>query len=54
MASGPNGMATSMANGWGNNGNSERLHFLGLFIFKIIAVTEAMKLKHACSLEEKL
>ena len=30
MASGPNGMATSMANGWGNNGNSDRLYFLGL------------------------
>ena len=24
------GMATSMANGWGNNGNSDRLYFLGL------------------------
>jgi len=38
----------------GKNGNSERLHILGLFIFKITAVTAAMKLKDTCSLEEKL
>ena len=31
----------------GQNGNSDRLHFLGLFIFKITAVTAAMKLKDA-------
>ena len=38
-----------MANRWGNNGNSERLYFRGLQNF-----TAAMKLKDACSLEEKL
>ena len=38
----------------GKNGNSERLHILGLFIFKITVVTAAMKLKDTCSLEEKL
>ena len=32
----------------GNNGNSDRLYFLGL------QNTAAMKLKDACSLEEKL
>ena len=38
-----------MANRWGNNGNSDRLYLLGLQM-----VTAAMKLKVACSLEEKL
>ena len=38
-----------MANIWENNGNSDRLYFLGLQM-----VTAAMKLKDACSLEEKL
>ena len=41
-----------MANIWGNSGNSGRLYFLGS---KITAnVDAAMKLKDACSLEEKL
>ena len=41
-----------MVNRWLNNGNSERIYFLGS---KIIADGEkAMKLKDACSLEEKL
>ena len=41
-----------MANRWGNSGNSCRLYFLGS---KITAdVDAAMKLKDACSLEEKL
>ena len=39
-----------MANGWGNNGNSARLYFLGL----LHMVTATMKLKDACSLEESL
>ena len=47
MASGPQ----FMANRWGNNGNSERLNFLGS---KSLMVTIAMKLKDTCSLEEKL
>ena len=42
-----------MANRWGNNGNSDRLHFLGLQNH-LQMVTTAMKLKDACSLEEKL
>ena len=37
----------------GNNGNSERLCFLGLQK-SLQMVTAAMKLKDACSLEEKL
>ena len=40
-----------MANRWGNNGNSERLYFLGL---QNQMVTTAMKLKNAYSLEGKL
>ena len=42
-----------MANKWGNNGNSERLYFGGLQK-SLQRVTAAMKLKDACSLEEKL
>ena len=42
-----------MANRWGNNGNSKRLYFLGLQNH-YRWVTAAMKLKDACSLEEKL
>ena len=42
-----------MANRWGNNGNSDR-HFLGGAPQSLQMVTEAMKLKDACSLEEKL
>ena len=42
-----------MANRWGNNGNNERLHFFGL-PKSLQMVTEAMKLKDTCSLEEKL
>ena len=41
-----------MANRWGNSGNSERL-----FVWapkSLQMVTAAMKLKDACSLEEKL
>ena len=42
-----------MANRWGNNGNSDRLFsFGGSKIMQIVTV--AMKLKDACSLEEKL
>ena len=37
-----------MANGWGNNANSDRLYFLGS------KITAAMKLKDTCSFEEKL
>ena len=41
-----------MANRWGNNGNSDRLYFLGS---QITADGDtAMKLKEACSLEGKL
>ena len=43
-----------IANRWGNNGNSERLYFLGLQNHCRWLVTAAMKLKDACSLEEKL
>ena len=41
-----------MANRWGNNGNSERLYFLAPKSLQM--VTAVMKLKDACSLEEKL
>ena len=43
----------SMANRWGNNGNSERLDFRGA-PKSLQMVTAAMKLKEGCSLEEKL
>ena len=43
-----------MANRWGNNGNSERLYFLGIQNHYRSKLTAAMKLKDACSLEEKL
>ena len=42
-----------MANRWGNSGNSVRLYFLGLQK-SLWMVSAAMKLKDACSLEEKL
>ena len=42
-----------MGNRWGNSGNSERLYFGGLQNH-CRWVTAAMKLKDACSLEEKL
>ena len=47
-------MASSpiMANRWGNNGNSEKL-LLGV-PKSLQMLTAAMKLKDACSLEEKL
>ena len=41
-----------MANRWGNNGNSERLFYWAPK--SLWMVTAAMKLKDACSLEEKL
>ena len=41
-----------MASRWKNSGNSEKLVFLGSKIMR--TVTAAMKLKDACSLEEKL
>ena len=41
-----------MANRWGNNGNSERLFSLAPKSLQM--VTAAMKLKDACSMEEKL
>ena len=40
-----------MANRWGNNGNSERLSSWAPKSLQM--VTAAMKLKDACSLEEK-
>ena len=42
-----------MANRWGNSGNSVRLYF-SWAPKSLQMVTEAMKLKDACSLEEKL
>ena len=42
-----------MAKRWGNNGNSKRL-FFGWAPKSLQIVTAAMKLKDACSLEEKL
>ena len=42
-----------MGNRWGNNENSERLYFWGA-PKSLQMVTAAMKLKDACSLEEKL
>ena len=42
-----------MANRWGNNGKSERLYF-GRLQNHCRWVTAAVKLKDACSLEEKL
>ena len=42
-----------VANRWGNNGNSDRLYFLGLQKSPQM-VTASMKSKDACSLEEKL
>ena len=48
MASGP----IFMANRWGNSGNSERLLWGDPKSLQM--VTAAMKLKDACSLEEKL
>ena len=43
----------SMGNRWGNSGNSVRLYFWGA-PKSLQMVTAAMKLKDACSLEEKL
>ena len=44
-----------VANRWGNNGNSGRLYLVGAGAPKSLQlVTAAMKLKDACSLEEKL
>ena len=42
-----------MANRWGNDGNSERLHF-GELPISLQLVTAAMKLKESCSLKGKL
>ena len=42
-----------MGNRWGNSGNSVRLYFWGA-PKSLQMVTAAMKLKDACSLEEKL
>ena len=42
-----------MANRWGNNGNSNRLYFLGLQK-SLQMMTVAMKLEDGCSLEKKL
>ena len=41
-----------IVNGWGNNGKSDRLLFLGSKSLQM--VTAAMKLKDTCSLDEKL
>ena len=44
-----------MTNRWGNDGNSDRLYLGGGGAPKSLQmVTEAMELKEACSLEEKL
>ena len=46
-----------MANRWGNSGNSGRLYFAGAVggaPKSLQMVTTAMKLKNACSLEDKL
>ena len=50
MASGPNHF---MANGWGENANSDRLYF-SWAPESLQMVTADMKLKDTCSLEEKL
>ena len=47
------GPITSWQIRWGKNGNSERLYFWGA-PKSLQMVTAAMKLKDACSLEEKL
>ena len=47
------GSITFMANRWVNNGNSDRLYFLGA-PKSLQMVTAAMKLKDTCSLKEKL
>jgi len=39
---------------WGNNGNREKLYLGGGAPKSLQMVTAAMKLKDACSLEEKL
>ena len=43
-----------MANRWGNNGNSDKLKVSSWAPKSLQMVTEAMKLKDICSLEEKL
>jgi len=46
-----------MANRWQNNGNSDRFYFFlaeGRGPKSLQMVTEAMKLKDTCSMEEKL
>ena len=43
-----------MAKRWGNNGNSDRLYFGEGATKSLQIMTAAMKLKDACSLEEKL
>ena len=47
-------MASGPVTSWGNNGNSDRLYFLGGFQKSLQIVTTAMKLKDAYSLAEKL
>ena len=42
-----------MANRWGNNGNSDRLYFVGA-PKSLQMVTADKKLKDTCSFEEKL
>ena len=49
MASGP---IHFMANRWGNNGNSDKLFWGAPKSLQMVIA--AMKLKDACSLEEKL
>ena len=41
-----------MANRWGNNGNSDRLFYWAAKSLQMVTVV--VKLKDACSLEEKL
>ena len=42
----------NMASRWGNNGNSERVYFLGLQNHSLQMVSAAMKSKDTCTLEE--
>ena len=52
IASGP--IANRLANRWGNSGNSDRVYSGGGAPKSFQMATAAMKLKDACSLDEKL
>ena len=48
-------MASGPITSWANNGNSDRLYFLGLQNHcRMVIMTAAMKLKDSCSLKEML